>query len=1052
MSSAPVHQPISVNFNVVIDASGNLEVFNAAAPIVSNVIVAEHTLPVTALYDANVNKGLLELWEPSDAQGDIKVQLADTDRTTEGGLNFTSAYQTYSKALASGIEGLLCDSFDCSGAAPFSAYTNNVEYYKQRDFGRVALATYAHHLFGHIDATAAITNDKAFVHSMLSVNAAGDDETVNGASARAAAWTKSTTANIQAWDTTSSGTDANLALRLVKALVTKGLDGSGAPTTSLVSAGNPASLANIVAQVVGQDASRLMNMDNSQRTRDQHIALRFYPGDVIYMNIILKAPNVSIGLTNQLVSKSALEAMYPSANNNFTMKITLSAPTQEQVTSYLTDSIANLASSPTPASIADFKTYLSGFTTSSPAPVPTITVSDVPVTSLVTTAASSFDTNATYEVNFVLLTNNTATVDTTTLTENSVLYIPATPGTPITLVADSTSYTIVSSGSTINVNGTTYTLGQKVTIGSKTFVVAFTGSVGLMVQNATPGIAKMATRIGGANTFLYVSTVSDNLGNVYVRYTVDSSTVHTIYNYSSAPVNGGAVATSVYGTIGLAGNSYLVKYNSSGQVQWATACPQSSGGTFTSSLNMVCDSENNVYLCGVCENSNVNLYNYTSAPINGGAVGYTQYGLVPTPTSSPHYRNLYLVKYTSSGSVAWGVPFQNSGAFKSMNLAASGTNVYVTFLESPTSTPVKLYNYVSPPPNSNSSVGLTLYGIPAETNTEYYNYIIKYNSTGQIQYVNRIHDTFYDGLAGMACDSQDNLYFSARYKNSTTQIQFNNPASLTTLGGAINFTQSKTMTISEPMGIAILKFDPLGNIQSGSYTSFIIDWHVIPRLSVDAFNNVYLVTSGTIGDNSNRTLKLYNAGSTTSTTITPALYGSYYVGTGNKYMIFIIKLNSAGQTQWATQIEGNNTAFSIDSTCDSAGNLYIGWGNNGSAPKLFNYVSPPVSNTPMGIAQYGTITSVGNEDAFLVKYNLTGTVAWATSVAGLLAESTINIALGTNDDVFIVGSYASNPLTINNYVTKPATITSPVTLEPYGTLPDVNTSAGNNVFVVKYGV
>ena len=321
--SAPAHQPIAVNFNVVIDASGNLEVFNAAAPIVSNVIVAEHTLPVNSLYDSNGNKGLLELWEPVDAQGDIKVQLADTDLTASGGINLVGAYQTMSKTLAAGLEEILCDKFDCSGAAPFSAYTNNVEYYKQRDFGRVALATYAHHLFGHIDATAAITNDKAFVHSMLSINAAGDDETAGGAAARAAAWTKSTTADVQSWDVTSSSADANLALRLVKTIVAKGLNGAGAPITSLVSAGNPDSLANIVSQVVGQDASRLMNMDNSQRTRDQHIVLRFYPGDVIYMNITLKAPNVSIGLTNQLVSKSALEAMYPSANNNFTMKITL---------------------------------------------------------------------------------------------------------------------------------------------------------------------------------------------------------------------------------------------------------------------------------------------------------------------------------------------------------------------------------------------------------------------------------------------------------------------------------------------------------------------------------------------------------------------------------------------------------------------------------------------------------------------------------------------------------------------------------------------------------
>ena len=321
--SAPVPQPISVNFNVVIDASGNLEVFNAAAPVVTNVLVAEHMLPVTALYDPVAKKGLLELWEPIDAQGDIRVQLANTDRVTSGGLNLTGAYQVASKAIASGLEAILCDKFDCRGALPFSSYSGNVEYYKQRDFGRVALATYAHHLFGHVDATAAITNDKAFVQAMLSCSAGGDNETAAGAAARAAAWTKSTVADVQAWDQSASSSDANLAIRLVKTLVGKGLDGAGVPTVSSVNAGDTASLANIVSQVVGQDASRLMNVDMSQRTRDQHILLRFYEGDVIYMNITLKSPNVNIGSTNQLVSKAALEAMYPQNNNNFTLKITL---------------------------------------------------------------------------------------------------------------------------------------------------------------------------------------------------------------------------------------------------------------------------------------------------------------------------------------------------------------------------------------------------------------------------------------------------------------------------------------------------------------------------------------------------------------------------------------------------------------------------------------------------------------------------------------------------------------------------------------------------------
>jgi hypothetical protein len=286
----------------VIDADSKVQLFGEQAPAPTNVIVAERTLPVTALYDQAAGKGLIELWEPADAQGDIKCQLANSDTSATGGPVLTGAYQVAAKRLATGLEAILCDRFDCSGATPYSNYLANVEYYKQRDFGRVALGMMAHYLFGHVDATAAITNDKAFVESMLSISAAGDDESAGGAAARAAAFTKSTTANVEAWSYAASAADANLALRLVEAIVKKGKAGANITSTTLVQSSvaaitdtaTDATLANIVKQVIGQDSSRTQLVDGSQRTRDQHLLLRFYAADVIYLNIKVKRPTVEV--------------------------------------------------------------------------------------------------------------------------------------------------------------------------------------------------------------------------------------------------------------------------------------------------------------------------------------------------------------------------------------------------------------------------------------------------------------------------------------------------------------------------------------------------------------------------------------------------------------------------------------------------------------------------------------------------------------------------------------------------------------------------------------
>jgi hypothetical protein len=320
--------PVKVNFNVTIDANSRIELFSEPFVIPQNIIVAERNLPVSALYDEGGQTGLLEVWEPSDAQGDIKTQLANTDSSGngQGGPDLSGAYQVACKAFAQGLQAVLCDKFDCSGVTPFSItrYAGIEQYTKQRDFGRVALAYFAHVLFGHVDATAAITNDVAFVQNMLSINAAGADETADGPDNRAAAWTKSITDPVESWDASGNENDANLALRLVEAVVAKGKNTDGSFKISSVSTATSDSLANIVKQVIGQDSSRLNNVDGSERTRNQHQLLRFYPDDIIYMNINVQPPTVEVA--NHTPNPSNV-ANPPSTTNmvakSFTLKIRL---------------------------------------------------------------------------------------------------------------------------------------------------------------------------------------------------------------------------------------------------------------------------------------------------------------------------------------------------------------------------------------------------------------------------------------------------------------------------------------------------------------------------------------------------------------------------------------------------------------------------------------------------------------------------------------------------------------------------------------------------------
>jgi hypothetical protein len=274
----PDYVNVEVNFDITVDADSKIQLFGETFTAPTNVIVADVTLPVTALYDASGQTGLLEIWEPSDALGDIKCQLANDGGDAEDAPDLSGYYQAAAKALAAGFQAILEGEFDCSGATPYAGNYTAPEYYEQENFGRVALGMMAHYLFGHVDATVAITNDVAFVESMLSTGAGKAVDT---------------TGNVELWDVSGSAANAKLAARLVRAIVDKGKDGAEFVKSS-VSAAAVGNLAMIVKQVIGQDSSRANEVDGSQRTLNKHLLLRFYAGDVIYVNINVEQPTVEV--------------------------------------------------------------------------------------------------------------------------------------------------------------------------------------------------------------------------------------------------------------------------------------------------------------------------------------------------------------------------------------------------------------------------------------------------------------------------------------------------------------------------------------------------------------------------------------------------------------------------------------------------------------------------------------------------------------------------------------------------------------------------------------
>ena len=131
--------------------------------------------------------------------------------------------------------------------------------------------------------------------------------------------------------------------------------------------------------------------------------------------------------------------------------------------------------------------------------------------------------------------------------------------------------------------------------------------------------------------------------------------------------------------------------------------------------------------------------------------------------------------------------------------------------------------------------------------------------------------------------------------------------------------------------------------------------------------------------------------------ITGSYSGSIYFGGdisvgGNSYSdIYTAKYDSAGNLLWAYG-EGNE-----------------GYYNQGLAVSTDNNNNVLVTGTFGGTVSFGrnTVTSIGTQDLFLMKYNAAGNVLWAKQAGGLNQYTASNdVAIDNNNNIYITGQFS----------------------------------------------
>ncbi|RFS17807.1 SBBP repeat-containing protein [Emticicia sp. C21] len=343
---------------------------------------------------------------------------------------------------------------------------------------------------------------------------------------------------------------------------------------------------------------------------------------------------------------------------------------------------------------------------------------------------------------------------------------------------------------------------------------------------------------------------------------------------------------------------FVAKYNKSGILQWI----QITGGTGQAyALDIGLDTYGNVIITG---------YFFGTVSFNGSPV-----------TASG--TNCFIAKYTNSGSFQW-VKTGTGGVYNKLALD-NNNNIYITgtFMNT-----------------------LTVDGI-TKTSRGYNDLLLaKYDSNGNIKWVQTAGGNLDDGGNHLAIDANQNIYLTGYFSNTA----YFNQLTKTSFGASDAF---------------IARYSNDGNIQWVENFGGVGHDYAM-SVAVDENNNVYCTGNF-----------LYTVN---FKGITKTARGSTD--------IFILKLKNSRELEWLQTIDGVGTDWVKSMSLSSDNTLYV-----------TGYF------TDILVLGNKTRLPVGEQDAFVAKYNHKGNLYWAEIISGSGSEEILDLAIDTNKNIYITGFF-----------------------------------------------
>jgi Ca2+-binding RTX toxin-like protein len=347
------------------------------------------------------------------------------------------------------------------------------------------------------------------------------------------------------------------------------------------------------------------------------------------------------------------------------------------------------------------------------------------------------------------------------------------------------------------------------------------------------------------------------------------------------------------------------------------------------------------------------------------ASGYTN-GTFAGNTNNGSYDG-YITKYNRDGSQAWIKQFGTPGTDVAFGIGNdSAGNLYTTGH------------------TNNAFAGATNFG-------SYDGFITKYTSAGTLAWVKQFGTTADDLSYGISVDSAGNSYVvgktSGAFTGNVTQGSFDAYiAKYDTNGNQTWVKQFGTAQDDQTTGISL---DSSNNVYVSGYTNGVLagntnadQYDVFVSKYNSSGTQSWIKQLGTAG-NDYADLNSISTDTAGNAFITGYTDGTFSGNTAfGSYDSFIAKYSTTGTLAWVKQFGTSSSDYCVATKTDSAGNVYVtGWTNG----------------------QFVGNTALGGYDAFIAKYNTSGTQLWVKQFGTTSDDYATNLSLDNLGNIYIYG-------------------------------------------------